>query len=113
MNASAITLLEQMASLSGDMVRCAEANDWDQLAGLGKQLEGLRSTLERLEPLGRQSVALNEPEALRKAQLAQDVLDNQARVREHVDPWMESTRKLIADGVQDRRVRTAYGANSG
>lgn len=107
---SALALLESMAEVSAAMVEAARANDWDRLTGLERESATLRDALMRLEPAGRQQPGLTEAERQRKAALAARILDNDREIRRHVEPWLESTRKLLSGSARERAVRNAYGA---
>lgn len=109
MNAT-LKAFEQMAQVSTEMVAAAIANDWDQLTSLEKALTELRKGLAILEPAGSQLPGLDDAEQRYKAALITRILEDAEVVRTHVDPWMVSTRKLLADGTRDRAVRNAYGA---
>lgn len=103
-------LLESMAQVSAAMVEAARANDWDRLTGLERECATLRDVLMRLEPEGRQQPGLTEAERQHKAALAARMLDDDREIRRHVEPWLESTRKLLSGSARERAVRSAYGA---
>lgn len=109
MNAT-LKAFEDMARISTEMVAAAVANDWDQLTSLELAMAELRKTLATLEPAGMQLPGLDAAEQRYKAELITRILDDAEVVRNHVDPWMHSTRKLLSEGVRDRAVRNAYGA---
>ena len=103
-----VGLFESMAALSTEMVDAAQANDWDRLAALELRTASLRDEIGRVEPEGRQG-DLTEAEQLHKAALVLQILDDHREIRRHVEPWLESTRKLLSGGVRERAVRAAYG----
>ena len=104
-----LPLFESMAATSASMVDAARANDWDRLAALEREMATVRDELMRIEPNG-QSGALTEGEQLRKATLAAQMLENDREIRHHVEPWLESTRKLLSGSSRERAVRAAYGS---
>ncbi len=96
----------RLHDLSCHMVEAAQANDWDRLAALERDQATLRGLLPQL------SVGNSLPtEAARIAQLIRQTLDNDAEVRRHVEPWMNSARKLLTTGRRGRAMRAAYTAS--
>lgn len=98
-------LYEALGRVSHDMVAAARANDWDRLAELDRQMTATREAIARQPEDG----ALDDAALLRRAALISAILQNNGEVRRHVDPWMASTRKLLASGERERTVRAAYG----
>ena len=106
-----LELLQSMAEVSTGMRALAQANDWDNLVVRERELASLRRALAALEPSGQGSQSLDAQQLAKKRALLEQILDDEAEVRRHVEPWMESTRKLLGDGARDRAVRAAYGAH--
>lgn len=109
---ASLKLIDEMVELSSEMVSAAVANDWETLVELERRLASRRIALARLEPSGAQADQLGEAALDVKAKKIAQILANDAAVRQHVDPWMDSARKLLADGSRDRAVRRAYGTLS-
>lgn len=109
---ASLKLIDEMLTLSSEMVNAAVANDWETLVELERRLASRRIALARLEPSGAQADQLDEAALDVKAKKIAQILANDAAVKEHVDPWMDSARKLLADGSRDRAVRRAYGTLS-
>jgi flagellar protein FliT len=108
---STLPLFESMHALSIGMVEAARANAWEQLAALEEEMAHLRHEAMRLDAQQDPAAAPLSPEDARhKAELISQMLENDREVRTHVEPWLESTRKLLSAGVRDRAVRAAYGA---
>lgn len=101
---------EQMLALAGEMLAAARANDWDLLGALEQQMASLRDELMREEPPGQQPEHLGDEALKRKAEIIAQTLALLAETREHTDPVLESTRKLLSGAVRDNNVRKAYGA---
>lgn len=101
---SQIDLYQQMRTLSSRMVDAARANDWDQLVDLERHVASLRSTL-----LSDENTALAPGELAEKRRLIQDILQDDAEVRRHTEPWMEQVRCFLGDTRQKKRVDQAYG----
>ena len=110
---NSLRLVESMHDLSCQMVKAAEANAWSRLAELETRFAGLRNQLALQEPNGRQSEILSAEERARKASMIDDIQAHVGLVRKHVDPWMNSVRKLLSGNAQGRRMRAAYRAFGG
>lgn len=87
---SQIELFEEMSALSARMVEAAQAHDWDKLIHLEKSVAALRHTL-----LDDDTAALTTAEAEMKRALIQRILDDDAEIRRHTEPWMERLRRFL------------------
>jgi flagellar protein FliT len=96
---------ETMSALSAQMVQAARANDWDRLVALEKDCAGLARHLEA----DVQRPALSETERARKVALIHQILDDDAEVRRHTEPWMEQVKQFLGAGARERGLRRAYG----
>ena len=56
------------------------------------------------------NTALDPGEAERKRSLIQSILDNDAEIRRHTEPWMEHVRQFLGNQASRKRVERAYGA---
>ncbi|MCC4115900.1 flagellar protein FliT [Aromatoleum toluclasticum] len=106
--ASPLSLFESMSVVSATMVEAAQANDWDRLVTLEREMAALRDEIMRTAGASRED--LGNAEAARKAELIATMLENDAEIRRHVEPWLASVRKLLSGNARDRAVRAAYGA---
>ena len=52
-------------------------------------------------------------ELARKRSLIQRILEDDAEVRRHTEPWMEHVRQYLGNSVRRRDVERAYAAGSG
>lgn len=102
-----IELYEEICALSERMVGAAQDNDWDDLVALEQRVAALRDTL-----MVAGDDAMTPGEVQRKRALIQRILDDDAEVRRHTEPWMEQVRKFLGVGAQARRVADAYRAAS-
>jgi flagellar protein FliT len=88
------------------MADAARANDWDRLSALEREAAALRNTfIARADssiPLPADSSAV--------AERIGRILELDAEIRSHADPFLAAVRKLLSGGVRDRSVRSAYGA---
>jgi flagellar protein FliT len=100
-----IEIYEQMCALSNRMVEAARAGDWDHLIDLEHAVTGLRETLVK--------EADNAPpdprEAERKRDLIRRILQDDAEVRRHTEPWMEHVRYFLNGNARKQQVDRAYG----
>ena len=102
-----IEIYEQMCALSTRMVEAARANDWDRLVDLERSVAGLRSILIQDSEIGN----AQPQEAERKRRLIQRILQDDAEVRRHTEPWMEHVRRFLSGNVRKRQVDKTYGGN--
>ncbi|NMF99663.1 flagellar protein FliT [Aromatoleum toluolicum] len=105
---SSLALYESMSTLSAAMVEAARANDWDRLVKLEREMAASRDGI--LRAAGASQEPLGAAEAARKAELIAAMLENDVEIRQHVEPWLTSVRKLLSGTARDRAVRAAYGA---
>lgn len=101
---SQIDMYQEMSALSSSMVEAAQANDWDRLVTLERSVAALRDTLRSDD-----DSSLSAAELGIKAALIQRILDDDAEIRRHTEPWMEQVRRYLGSGAQRRRVNNAYG----
>ena len=106
--ASQIDIYEDMSALSARMVEAAQANDWENLIGLEKSVVALRRLLEVDDDNSR----LSAREVELKRTLIQRILDDDAEVRRHTEPWMEQVRQFLGGSARRKQVEGAYGASS-
>lgn len=106
--ASQIEIYQEMSALSARMVEAARANDWDSLIALEKSVVALRLSLANDDDNTRLS-----PEELElKRSLIQRILDDDAEIRRHTEPWMEQVRQFLGGNRRRKQVESAYGASS-
>lgn len=103
---SQIEKLHEMGALSARMVQAAQAHDWEQLVDLERSVSSLRNSLAGED----ESLGSTDDRTL-KAALIQRILDDDAEIRRHTEPWMEHVRQFLGDGARQRQVEKAYGAS--
>jgi len=101
-----IEIYEQMSALSARMVEAARANDWERLVELEQAVAGLRETLIHDTDKG----STRPGEADRRRDLIRQILEDDAEVRRHTEPWMEQVRHFLTGGARKRQVDRAYSA---
>ncbi len=88
------------------MAVAARSNDWDKLVELETLTAAVRDKANHPFP-----PSSGEPQMQQEMAAAiQRILELDVEIRIHAEPFLESTRKLLSGTVQDRRVRTTYGA---
>ena len=92
---SQIKLYRQMSVLAARMVRAARASDWDSLIELETDVAALRDALQEAVELNASAIESGE-----KRRLIQSILEDDAEVRRHTEPWMEKVRMFLG---QDRQ----------
>ncbi len=93
---SQLEVYEQMAELSSRMVTAARGEDWEGLLALECQV----AVLGRLLVAEETGSWPTSADASRKSVLIQRILDDDAEIRRHTEPWMERIRAYLGS---DRR----------
>ena len=106
---SQIELYEEMSVLSSRMAEAARAGDWDSLIALEQGVASLRTILMAIPD---DSTAPTD-DLVRKRDLIQSILEDDAEVRRHTEPWMEHMRQYLGGGARRRDVEKAYAAGAG
>jgi flagellar protein FliT len=106
--ASQIEIYQEMSTLSARMVEAARANDWENLISLEKSVVALRRVLAADDDNSR----LSAREIDLKRTLIQRILDDDAEIRRHTEPWMEQVRQFLGGNTRRKQVESAYGASS-
>ncbi len=105
---SQIKRYEEIGALSAQMVDAARAQDWERLISLEKCVAELRDALMADDDNDK----LTEPERRMKAALIQRILDDDAEIRRHTEPWMEHVRQYLDSVDKRRRIEKAYGPST-
>lgn len=104
---SVIETYQALSTLSARMVEAAQVHDWERLVALEESVVSLRNALMADDD----NAMLTAEERVMKAALIQRILDDDAEVRRHTEPWMEHVRQFLGDTINKRRVEQAYGAH--
>lgn len=94
---------EEISALSARMADAARRGDWDALVELERRVATLRDRLADDVPLMPDSIE-SAPEVARMHGLIQQILDDDAEVRRHTEPWMEQVRLLLSGHLSDWKV---------
>jgi flagellar protein FliT len=103
---SLIETYKEICALSAQMVEAARANDWDRLVVLERNVASLRDSLMGDDDNSR----LSMQEVDLKHGLIQRILDDDAEIRRHTEPWMEQVRRFLGGRNSRERVERAYGS---
>lgn len=103
---SQIEIYQEMSALSARMVEAAQAQDWECLVALENSVSTLRNTLMADDD----NTNLAPHERAIKAALIQRILDDDAEIRRHTEPWMEHVRQFLGGETKRKQVERAYGS---
>ena len=103
---SQLSLYQDMSALSARMVDAARAQEWESLIALERSVASLRDTLAK-----NGDNDLSESALELKSRLIQQILEDDAEVRRHTEPWMEHLRQFLGSSAKQRQVERAYGAD--
>lgn len=97
----------KLLALYDEMAQAARANDWNRLAALGTDADVVRKAASGdIRPMN----TLTPQDQEKLAMTIRRILDLEREIREHAEPALESTRKLLSTSVRGRNVRDAYGS---
>jgi flagellar protein FliT len=102
-----IEIYEEMSALSSRMVEAARSGNWDDLIALEKSVSSLRDQLMMDDD---PNANLSPEQSLRKALIIQHILDDDAEIRRHTEPWMEQLRAYLSSGARRKQIAQAYGS---
>jgi flagellar protein FliT len=103
-----IDTYKEICALSAQMVEAARANNWEQLVDLERHVATLRDSLMADED----NLSLSPRELDLKHGLIQRILDDDAEIRRHTEPWMEQVRRFLGGRSTRDRVERAYGSGN-
>ncbi|QBQ39361.1 flagellar protein FliT [Pseudoduganella plicata] len=95
-----------MGELTSQMVAAANESDWDRLEALEQRVSAHVALLKTTEG----SIKLEAEQRKRKVSLIKQMLDDDRKVRDMIQPWMAQLSRLINSTGTERRVVNAYGA---
>jgi len=106
---SQLELYEEMGRISSVMVDAARQGDWERLIELEAGVARLRELLIKAPDEGHASRA----DIARKRALIERILDDDAEIRRHTEPWMEHVRHLLGDNKRLLEMQRAYAVATG
>lgn len=95
---SQIMLYQEMNALSSCMAAAARARDWETLVRLERSVAALRDSLQDNDD------SLSDAELQQKSQLIQRILDDDAEIRRHTEPWMDIVCRFLGEDARQRRL---------
>lgn len=91
------------------MAAAAQANDWSQLASVEAELARLRNAvMARTAQADATAAALPAEQQQALAAGIARILELDAEIRSHTDPFLASARKFLSGRSRERAVRNAY-----
>lgn len=102
-----ISIYENVAVITDQMLAAARVGDWDQLVVLESRCASQVDILRREEP----RTALTGQSRERKVELIKKVLEDDRQIRSITEPWMDHLAALINSTGTERKLSQAYGAN--
>lgn len=99
-----LSIYDEMTALSGQMLRAADAGDWDLLVELERECAARVARLRQDEP-----PALESAERGRKVAAIRAILANDRQIRDLTQPWMARLSSMINTATTERRIARAYG----
>ena len=104
-----IDLYQEMSRVSAAMVAVAREGNWEALIELERGVARLRETLILMP----EDADISRADLLQKRQLIERILDDDAEIRRHTEPWMEHVRHLLGDNPRLRELQRAYAVATG
>lgn len=96
---------EAIAKVTHQMREAAALEDWDNLLSMQDEYSRLVDLLRPSDA----NLPLNEHQRARKHDLLRRILDDDARIRDRLDPRLARLSALLASGRQTRALQGAYG----
>ncbi len=106
---SQIEIYEEMNLLSSRMAAAARASDWEHLTELEHGIRSLRDALLAISDDANEAAT----DLTRKHSLIQRILEDDAEVRRHTEPWMERIFYFLGNGSSPCEPRRASATESG
>jgi flagellar protein FliT len=86
-----ISLYEEVAAITQDMLRAAQDADWNQLSALESRCSRRIAALQT----GETAVEMSRSARTRKAQILGRILEDDRRIRSITEPWMDRLAGLM------------------
>lgn len=102
-----ISLYENVATVTDQMLAAARNGDWDELVVLEARCSGYVAVLKTGEP----PVPLVDAVRERKVEIIRKILADDREIRNITQPWMAKLSLMINSTGTERKLNNAYGAN--
>lgn len=101
-----ISIYENMADITGQMLAAARTGDWDLLVALESRCSSQVQKLRSHEPLP----PLTGPVREQKVRIIRQILADDREIRNLTEPWMARLSVMINSKGTERKLSQAYGA---
>jgi flagellar protein FliT len=97
---------EFLSSITAQMRMAATHGQWDQLEELEKQCS------QHVEIMKTQDMGIPPDESirLRKMELIRKILEDDAEIRNHTEPWVAQLQRIMHSTGQERRLQQTYSS---
>lgn len=97
---------EFLSSITAQMRMAATHGQWDQLEELEKQCS------KHVEIMKTQDMGIPPDEniRLRKMELIRKILEDDAEIRNHTEPWVAQLQRIMHSTGQERRLQQTYSS---
>jgi flagellar protein FliT len=97
---------EFLSSITAQMRMAATHGQWDQLEKLEKQCS------QHVEVMKTQDMGIPPDESirLRKMELIRKILEDDAEIRNHTEPWVAQLQRIMHSTGQERRLQQTYSS---
>jgi len=104
-SAQVIANYELLSALTVQMRVAAEHGKWETLISLEQQRSDMVTAMKQIDAVTK----LDETAYQRKNQLINNILADEAEIRNHTEAWMKQLQELMQSNVQEQRLHHAYG----
>jgi flagellar protein FliT len=102
-----ISIYENVALITDQMLAAARTGNWDHLVELESRCASQVEILRAEEP----HAALPGVVRDRKVKIIKKILEDDRQIRSITEPWMEQLATLIKSTGTERKLSQTYGAN--
>lgn len=102
-----ISLYEEVAVITDQMLAAARTGDWEQLAALETRCSDRVEILKMHPPAAPLTENLRE----KKISIIKKILADDREIRDITQPWMAHLAELINSSGTERKLHQLYGAN--
>jgi flagellar protein FliT len=100
---------ESISRLTGKMLQAAREGEWERLTTLERECRTIVDGLRSLPAEGHDGPAF----AQRKLEILRKILADDAAIRNLTEPWMAQLASVLDGASNARKVRAAYGEDTG
>lgn len=102
-----ISLYEEVAVITDQMLAAARTSDWEQLVVLETRCASLVERLKTRMP----AVPLTGEAREKKIRIIKKILADDCEIRNITQPWMARLNELINSAGTERKLHQAYGSS--